>query len=495
MNLFNAALVTPTYYVYFTSSTIVASSVLFRGFKGTPISIATIIMGFLTICSGVILLQLSKSAKDVPDTAVLKGDLDQIRTVGEQEEPESEPKADAIRGTAALIRRISTSRQNREADEARRVYEEKLKDQMEPIAENEHVEWDGLRRRKTVVDPNSGEIQRRKTLHPPLGLTRFPSYREEDSVPEDHDRPDGPSRTTTPNSFFHSLRQRRSSSNNRIAIHPTSFSPRPPERSPIPEAETISVVGDKGVENGHEMRTVLGLPPTLRPVDESSGSSRVSPSGSQGKSIMWAPDAGSASRSREGLSPRPHTAGSGGRRQFSFHNVFHRQHSRDAPASAGLPESPEPAGARARLGTSPVGPRGRGRGISVRAAADGATEEERLGLVKGDSNQQAGAAVPSSSPAAGSPSDDSPASDLLRSALSPVRSASEIAVGLAAAPDPADRARPAPHAAESSPELRPHPSASAGSAGTGGYATERARGQERDGRHLLGETGHDGAFL
>ena len=63
-------------------------------------------MGFLQICAGVILLQLSKSAKDVPDAAVFKGDLDQVREVAEQEQPETEPKADAIRGTAAIIRAV-----------------------------------------------------------------------------------------------------------------------------------------------------------------------------------------------------------------------------------------------------------------------------------------------------------------------------------------------------------------------------------------------------
>lgn len=50
-------------------------------------------MGFLQICAGVILLQLSKSAKNVPDAEVFRGDLDQVRTVAEQEEPEYEPKA------------------------------------------------------------------------------------------------------------------------------------------------------------------------------------------------------------------------------------------------------------------------------------------------------------------------------------------------------------------------------------------------------------------
>jgi len=50
-------------------------------------------MGFFQICAGVVLLQLSKSAKNVPDAEVFRGDLDQVRTVAEQEEPEYEPKA------------------------------------------------------------------------------------------------------------------------------------------------------------------------------------------------------------------------------------------------------------------------------------------------------------------------------------------------------------------------------------------------------------------
>ena len=136
LNLFNAAMVTPTYYVFFTSATLVTSAILFQGFKGSVTSIITIVLGFLVICCGVILLQLSKSAKDVPDTEVFKGDLDQVRTVAEQEQPESEPKADAIRGTAAIIRRLSNSRQKIEAEEARRVHEDKLKAQMEPLGED-----------------------------------------------------------------------------------------------------------------------------------------------------------------------------------------------------------------------------------------------------------------------------------------------------------------------------------------------------------------------
>jgi len=153
LNIFNAALVTPTYYVYFTSTTIITSTILFQGFKGSGPQIATVILGFLTICSGVVLLQLSKSAKDVPDAAIFKSDLDQIQTIGEQEQPESEPKADAIRGTAAIMRRISKARLRMEAEEMKRLHEEKLAEDMAPIAEDgtAEYEWDGLRRRRTLA--------------------------------------------------------------------------------------------------------------------------------------------------------------------------------------------------------------------------------------------------------------------------------------------------------------------------------------------------------
>ena len=165
LNIFNAALVTPTYYVYFTSTTIITSAVLFQGFKGTVEQIVTVVLGFLTICSGVVLLQLSKSAKDVPDAAVFKGDLDQIHTIAEQEQPETEPKADAIRGAAALVRRFSTMRQKMEEEEFRRLQEEKRLEAMHPVPEDGSVpeyEWDGLRRRRTMssmgCSPPAGHV-------------------------------------------------------------------------------------------------------------------------------------------------------------------------------------------------------------------------------------------------------------------------------------------------------------------------------------------------
>jgi len=62
LNLFNTAMVTPVYYVCFTSATLVASVILFQGFSASPLSIMTVVLGFVVICAGVILLQTSKAA-------------------------------------------------------------------------------------------------------------------------------------------------------------------------------------------------------------------------------------------------------------------------------------------------------------------------------------------------------------------------------------------------------------------------------------------------
>ncbi|KAG7148938.1 Magnesium transporter NIPA2 like protein [Verticillium longisporum] len=202
LNIYNAAMVTPTYYVYFTSTTIITSAVLFRGFKGSANQIVSVVMGFLTICAGVVLLQLSKSAKDVPDTAVFTGNLDQIHTIAEQEQSETEPKADAIRGAAAIVRRFSATRQKREAEEFKRLHEEKQREQLAPVGEDgPEYEWDGLRRRKTMLGSQSSvgrgrsgtvrstfTIPRTPEVHPPLGMSHFPT----DDELADIDRPSSP---------------------------------------------------------------------------------------------------------------------------------------------------------------------------------------------------------------------------------------------------------------------------------------------------------------
>ncbi|KAJ5088083.1 hypothetical protein N7456_011699 [Penicillium angulare] len=333
LNLFNAALVTPTYYVMFTSATIITSAILFRGFKGTATEISTVIMGFLQICAGVVLLQISKSAKDVPDAAVFKGDLDQIREVVTQEEPESEPRADSIRGAASIIRRISTARRTMESEEARRFFHDKHEDTLKPPSENEVFEWDGIRRRRTVVGegPTMSRTSTPRTPSirqpfPPLGMSRFP-----DPEHEDEHRP---STKQSGHSFFTDFRSRASSMLN-------------PQWTPLDEQD--------------EKHTGLTDSPVEANFPEHQGAAnRVGRERSDTpRSISWADEKADT----PGLEPPTQNAA----RQFSFHTMFHRPKAERSPSP--------------KRNASPP------RGILRRTNAqiNNGTEEEQLGLVKGDS--------------------------------------------------------------------------------------------------------------
>ena len=373
LNLFNAALVTPTYYVFFTSSTIVSSAILFQGFKGTPTSIITVVLGFLQICSGVVLLQLSKSAKDVPDAAVFKGDLDQVRTVAEQEEPESEPKADAIRGTAAIIRRLSQSRQKNEIAEAKRIHEDKMKDQMEPIGEDEQVEWDGLRRRKTVLVGPQASLRRQKTLHPPLGMARFP-----DEADDHEPRPRstdviGSGGGVFNGRFMNSFR--RGSSGRFNARNGKSLSTGTPGLTELPmppntsaEPATAQVLG------AMEMDHVYGLPPNLRNAD-GAGDVDTEYHGKNDKHILLSEEIKPVASRGSSLAPTPPPHA---KRQFSFTNVFNR-HKHDPPDTSETAHEHRRPLSRLGLGSRQSSKEHNIPGLKT------ATEEERLGLVKGDS--------------------------------------------------------------------------------------------------------------
>ena len=374
MNIFNAALVTPTYYVFFTSSTIVSSAILFQGFKGTPTSIITVVMGFLQICSGVVLLQLSKSAKDVPDAAVFKGDLDQVRTVAEQAEPESEPKADAIRGTAAIIRRLSQSRQKNEAAEAKRIHEDKMKDQMESIGEDEQVEWDGLRRRKTVLVGPQASLRRQKTLHPPLGMARFPG--------EEDDQEPRPLSTDVIGSgggvfngrFMNSFR--RGSSGRFNSRKGKSLSTGTPVLTELPMPPNVSAEPATAQLGAMEMNHVYGLPPDLRNTD---GAEDVDTEyhGKSDKHIVLSEEIKPIASRGSSLAPTP-TPPPHAKRQFSFTNVFNR-HKHDPPDSTEIPHEHRRPLSRLGIGSRQSSKEHSAPGLKT------ATEEERLGLVKGDS--------------------------------------------------------------------------------------------------------------
>lgn len=329
LNLFNAALVTPTYYVFFTSATIVTSAILFQGFKGTASTISTVIMGFLQICAGVVLLQLSKSAKDVPDSAVFKGDLDQVRTVAEQEEPEYEPRADTIRGGAAILRSISKARSEKQMVEAKKLQEE----HMQPIGEGEQVEFDGIRRRRTVGSLNhperNGTVVRHKTIHPPLGMSHFP---QEDDSDDD---------TSYHPGFFQRLRSRgkSTSSSHNPSVGLSTMQPSSAHGSLDGASYSKAMQTDTSYKP-HEATIHFGDLPHPNQQDRQSSSDSLHPP-----------------------RPPPHTA----KRQFSFQNVFGRN--------------------RAQSGGDASIKRPVSKG-SRKSSRDGktATEEERLGLVKGDSH-------------------------------------------------------------------------------------------------------------
>ncbi|OOQ88838.1 DUF803 domain membrane protein [Penicillium brasilianum] len=355
LNLFNAALVTPTYYVMFTSATIITSAILFQGFQGTGIQIATVIMGFMQICVGVVLLQLSKSAKDVPDAAVFKGDLDQIREVATQEEPEYEPKADSIRGAASILRRISTTRREHEQDEARRFVNEKQEDFLKPPAENEIIEWDGIRRRKTVIGegptmsrPRTPRSPSVKQPLPPLGMSRFPD-------PEDDDE-NRPSIKQSGPSFLGEIRSRTSSilqHGQWLPVHKGD------EKSLSANTDTEMTNRKSAVDT--EYHGAGGLEPPFYP----GGRERSDTP----RSIHWADEKADDNRpqTHHALEP-PYVA----RRQFSFNSMFSRNKSQSNPPSPKRTASP------------PRGILRRNHGIDgdMRKSA---TEEERLGLVRGDS--------------------------------------------------------------------------------------------------------------
>jgi hypothetical protein len=361
LNIYNAALVTPTYYVYFTSATIITSAILFRGFGGSTVGIVSVIMGFLTICSGVVLLQLAKSSKDVPDTAVFKGDLDQVRTIAEQEEPESEPRADTIRGGAAIVRALSRKRTMKQLDEARTIASE----HMEPIGEDDSVYFDGLRRRKTVVGSSAPQsLRATKTAHPPLGLTHFIDGHHTDSDSDDDVHP----------GFLPRFRRSKKKQRNHSADH--SLMEMKPPLTLKSQSSFATTAADEESAREH----VYGLPSALRSPDRDTDTSYKG-----GSAIHWTTSIDERERERAMShssslmppKPPPHSRpDSAGKRTFSFQNPFHRK-GHDETLDDVRPLSRGALSFTSRKSSS---------AHHRPASRNNASEEERLGLVTGDAS-------------------------------------------------------------------------------------------------------------
>ena len=379
-------------------------------------------MGFLQICSGVVLLQLSKSAKDVPDTEIFRGDLDQVRTVAEQSEPESEPKADAIRGTAAIIRRISIARQKAEVEEARRIREEKINEMLN--GPNHNVEWDGVRRRVTFSA--HGAPQRRYTMsgsHPPLGMSRMPDLEEGVESPASTNIDPGRRRSLSVDEAMRT--QVYGIQPDEPGQHPTGIVERVKSLFIPRQRSSPSLRSEAGVAIPHrDLRDASGplsarsytsseRPPPLPMVDmsttpgtphlavtppvhdhstntrdfaprQSSSSLRRISGGSEYTALP--PQTSSATPPPPSTPDllRPSSDSSSARRQFSFQNMFARHGHIRSRSNPSMEPVEEPVANSAphshihlpRLG---LGSRGNSAPSAIR------TEEEMLGLVEGDS--------------------------------------------------------------------------------------------------------------
>lgn len=123
LELFNTAAVTPTYYVMFTAATIITSIILSQGMRADAPTIVTIVFGFFTICSGIVLLQMSKM--DPKELDQQKG-IDRkssmlVRMTQMPHEPEKEgdithiedPGMDTIRGGMGVVGSILRANSSR----------------------------------------------------------------------------------------------------------------------------------------------------------------------------------------------------------------------------------------------------------------------------------------------------------------------------------------------------------------------------------------------
>ncbi|KAJ1592936.1 hypothetical protein NDA11_003282 [Ustilago hordei] len=124
LELFNTATVTPTYYVIFTGATLITSIILQQGLNASVIDIITLVMGFLVICAGIVLLQLSKidpdELQDKPgmdrDTTLLVRASHSVISHGGEKADSSayeDPGLDTVRGGMGIVGSMIRARSSR----------------------------------------------------------------------------------------------------------------------------------------------------------------------------------------------------------------------------------------------------------------------------------------------------------------------------------------------------------------------------------------------
>ncbi|KAJ7466933.1 magnesium transporter NIPA-domain-containing protein [Mycena latifolia] len=122
--LFNT--VTPTYYVIFTFFSILTTIVLFKGLSASVSSIITLVMGFLVICVGITILQMSKvdptelsKRLDRRSTILLQAARSQTESMEEKGALGVEdPGIDALRGSFGTVGSIIRARSARRLSQA-----------------------------------------------------------------------------------------------------------------------------------------------------------------------------------------------------------------------------------------------------------------------------------------------------------------------------------------------------------------------------------------
>ncbi|KAK1221274.1 hypothetical protein PQX77_015934 [Marasmius sp. AFHP31] len=127
--MFNTAMVTPTYYVIFTTFTLITTVVLFKGLDADVKEILTIVLGFFTICVGITILQMSKvdpqqlsSKLDRRSTLLLQAARQNTQTMDEKDVAGVEdPGIDALRGSFGTIGSIVRARSARRMSQTSRT--------------------------------------------------------------------------------------------------------------------------------------------------------------------------------------------------------------------------------------------------------------------------------------------------------------------------------------------------------------------------------------
>ncbi|KAF8629284.1 hypothetical protein AX15_003531 [Amanita polypyramis BW_CC] len=127
--LFNTAMVTPTYYVIFTFFSMITTIVLFKGLQSSASEIITLVMGFLVICVGITILQMSRidptnlaSKIDRRSTILLQAARSRTESMGEKNLSGFEdPGMDALRGSFGTVGSIIRARSARRASQSSAV--------------------------------------------------------------------------------------------------------------------------------------------------------------------------------------------------------------------------------------------------------------------------------------------------------------------------------------------------------------------------------------